>query len=223
MATRMGAPWAPVCARQADAPLLNAGACRAKPRGGCDGRIAQLVEQLTLNQRVQGSSPCAPTIDIFEIKDTFGTVVFRRRTALRFADPMRTRQTNKLPSPVVAPRRQLPSNRMPHIGEDLVGHPSRARRRSLDRLGKLRGQTQVEAHRPRSTRLDGPRGPTLDDTRHDETQLGGTSRPSTRSYHSWVPELSKRPAGKQQAPALRTRPPHGHIRSPTICGGWPPA
>jgi hypothetical protein len=23
-----------------------------------------LVEQLTLNQRVQGSSPCAPTIDI---------------------------------------------------------------------------------------------------------------------------------------------------------------
>jgi hypothetical protein len=25
------------------------------------GRIAQLVEQLTLNQRVQGSSPCAPT------------------------------------------------------------------------------------------------------------------------------------------------------------------
>jgi hypothetical protein len=29
-----------------------------------DGRIAQLVEQLTLNQRVQGSSPCAPTIEI---------------------------------------------------------------------------------------------------------------------------------------------------------------
>ena len=26
--------------------------------GGC---IAQLVEQLTLNQRVHGSSPCAPT------------------------------------------------------------------------------------------------------------------------------------------------------------------
>ena len=26
-----------------------------------DGRIAQMVEQLTLNQRVQGSSPCAPT------------------------------------------------------------------------------------------------------------------------------------------------------------------
>jgi hypothetical protein len=27
------------------------------------GRIAQLVEQLTLNQRVLGSSPSAPTID----------------------------------------------------------------------------------------------------------------------------------------------------------------
>ncbi len=28
------------------------------------GRIAQLVEQLTLNQRVQGSNPCAPTNEI---------------------------------------------------------------------------------------------------------------------------------------------------------------
>ena len=26
------------------------------------GCVAQLVEQLTLNQRVQGSSPCSPTI-----------------------------------------------------------------------------------------------------------------------------------------------------------------
>ena len=39
----------------------------AKPRAPGEilprhsGRIAQLVEQLTLNQRVQGSSPCAPT------------------------------------------------------------------------------------------------------------------------------------------------------------------
>ena len=30
-------------------------------RVGLVGRIAQVVEQLTLNQRVQGSSPCAPT------------------------------------------------------------------------------------------------------------------------------------------------------------------
>ena len=58
-----GNQHAPVCAGQAGAPLLNAGPCREKPRGGCDGRIAQLVEQLTLNQRVQGSSPCAPTIE----------------------------------------------------------------------------------------------------------------------------------------------------------------
>ena len=28
-----------------------------------DGRLAQLVEQLTLNQRVVGSSPTAPTIE----------------------------------------------------------------------------------------------------------------------------------------------------------------
>src|SRR5262249_38925550 len=37
-------------ARSAESPLRES------------GRIAQLVEQLTLNQRVQGSSPCAPTI-----------------------------------------------------------------------------------------------------------------------------------------------------------------
>src|SRR5580693_7603323 len=35
---------------------------RARLSGlGPRGRIAQLVEQLTLNQRVQGSNPCAPT------------------------------------------------------------------------------------------------------------------------------------------------------------------
>ena len=35
--------------------------------GGFDGRIAQLVEQLTLNQRVLGSSPSAPTIETPDI------------------------------------------------------------------------------------------------------------------------------------------------------------
>src|SRR5262249_3556581 len=39
-------------ARSAESPLSES------------GRIAQLVEQLTLNHRVQGSSPCAPT-DVF--------------------------------------------------------------------------------------------------------------------------------------------------------------
>jgi hypothetical protein len=39
-------------------------AALAGDRGGISGRIAQLVEQLTLNQRVPGSSPGAPTIDV---------------------------------------------------------------------------------------------------------------------------------------------------------------
>ena len=39
--------------------------------GSRKGRIAQLVEQLTLNQRVQGSNPCTPTIDIRLIKFSF--------------------------------------------------------------------------------------------------------------------------------------------------------
>jgi hypothetical protein len=30
-------------------------------RAGSGGCVAQLVEQLTLNQRVQGSNPCTPT------------------------------------------------------------------------------------------------------------------------------------------------------------------
>jgi hypothetical protein len=43
-------------------PLVQdrTGAGRAQSERAA-GRIAQLVEQLTLNQRVQGSSPCAPT------------------------------------------------------------------------------------------------------------------------------------------------------------------
>ena len=36
------------------------------------GRIAQLVEQLTLNQRVQGSNPCAPTNKINDLCDCNG-------------------------------------------------------------------------------------------------------------------------------------------------------
>ena len=50
------------------------------------GRIAQLVEQLTLNQRVQGSNPCAPTN---EIKDLDRSRQHPENSILD-ADPMRT-------------------------------------------------------------------------------------------------------------------------------------
>src|SRR4029077_8530415 len=53
-------------------PSLDSGnslCYRTEPfRGGIFGRIAQLVEQLTLNQRVPGSSPGAPTKYINKIK-----------------------------------------------------------------------------------------------------------------------------------------------------------
>ena len=39
----------------------------SRSEGDWFGRIAQLVEQLTLNQRVQGSSPCAPTNDFNDL------------------------------------------------------------------------------------------------------------------------------------------------------------
>ena len=51
--------------------------CRARGGGhgiGRVGRIAQSVEQLTLNQRVLGSSPSAPTI--------FGDVAERLKAAV---------------------------------------------------------------------------------------------------------------------------------------------
>jgi hypothetical protein len=51
-----------------------------------DGRIAQLVEQLTLNQRVHGSSPCAPTIEIKDLASFFTAVNarFDSKVSLRF-------------------------------------------------------------------------------------------------------------------------------------------
>ena len=39
----------------------------ATPASLMDGRIAQVVEQLTLNQRVVGSSPTAPTKDFKDL------------------------------------------------------------------------------------------------------------------------------------------------------------
>ena len=45
-----------------------------------EGRIAQLVEQLTLNQRVIGSSPIAPTIPSSE-----GSIESRREAAFRLS------------------------------------------------------------------------------------------------------------------------------------------
>ncbi len=48
------------------------------------GRIAQLVEQLTLNQRVQGSNPCAPTT-LRNISTDFEVLRISVRTRLSFA------------------------------------------------------------------------------------------------------------------------------------------
>ena len=48
------------------------------PARGRPGRIAQLVEQLTLNQRVQGSSPCAPTIPESWVPVRMGVATPRR-------------------------------------------------------------------------------------------------------------------------------------------------
>ena len=62
--------------------------------GQFDGRIAQLVEQLTLNQRVQGSSPCAPTIEINDL-GCFPSAgrYHRANTGLTGAGPLAQPQT----------------------------------------------------------------------------------------------------------------------------------
>ena len=60
-----------------------------------DGRIAQLVEQLTLNQRVLGSSPSAPTIKNPRLVRGFFVCGFRRAALFRWgavsahSDPQR--------------------------------------------------------------------------------------------------------------------------------------
>ena len=70
---RTGHPWGPCFVRlptgQAVEPMLHARTARLRRR--FDGRIAQLVEQLTLNQRVLGSSPSAPTIETLDIAEEF--------------------------------------------------------------------------------------------------------------------------------------------------------
>ncbi len=40
-----------------------------------DGCVAQLVEQLTLNQRVQGSNPCTPTNDFSHLAETISCTI----------------------------------------------------------------------------------------------------------------------------------------------------
>ena len=75
-------------------PLASAGLCNpghacyrpAWLSGWADGRIAQLVEQLTLNQRAVGSSPTAPTNEI-KVLEANQTGLRRSRNS---ADPMRT-------------------------------------------------------------------------------------------------------------------------------------
>jgi hypothetical protein len=49
-----------------------------------DGCVAQLVEQLTLNQRVQGSNPCTPTnlFKIIEIQNGTAGLAYRRAEPL---------------------------------------------------------------------------------------------------------------------------------------------
>jgi hypothetical protein len=60
--------------------LLSHAAWRSS--GGIFGRIAQLVEQLTLNQRVKGSSPFAPTnkhkyiSNLFDVAPDAATALF---------------------------------------------------------------------------------------------------------------------------------------------------
>src|SRR5262249_8007126 len=61
------------------------------PRSGrlAGGRIAQLVEQLTLNQRVQGSSPCAPTIQYSSANTRLRLVGSQGRPSpARLCDPL---------------------------------------------------------------------------------------------------------------------------------------
>jgi hypothetical protein len=58
-----------------------------EPGGHWCGRIAQLVEQLTLNQRAQGSSPCAPTNDFSVLYSILSTQDVQQFFCGPHADP----------------------------------------------------------------------------------------------------------------------------------------
>jgi hypothetical protein len=62
----------PAFAGQRRTALLHDPRLRGVARGRHSGRIAQLVEQLTLNQRVLGSSPSAPTKSRPDFNNLFG-------------------------------------------------------------------------------------------------------------------------------------------------------
>ena len=64
------------------------------------GRIAQLVEQLTLNQRVQGSSPCAPTNFPSE-RQWFAITYQVKYYCLARAEPDNDRTFSALPHPAI--------------------------------------------------------------------------------------------------------------------------
>ena len=61
---RVDCPWVGRChGRGGEVSMIRkAGPISQADHARVKGRIAQVVEQLTLNQRVQGSSPCAPTV-----------------------------------------------------------------------------------------------------------------------------------------------------------------
>jgi hypothetical protein len=56
-----------------------------------------LVEQLTLNQRVQGSSPCAPTIEIKDLRTIDGGGLDRYWLAV--SEIFLTRLRSRVPGP----------------------------------------------------------------------------------------------------------------------------
>jgi hypothetical protein len=57
---------------------------------------SEILEQRTLNQRVVGSSPTAPTIEIIEIADLFGTVKERTYVPASLSDQPMTNETGRI-------------------------------------------------------------------------------------------------------------------------------
>jgi hypothetical protein len=98
------------------------------------GRIAQLVEQLTLNQRVPGSSPGAPTN---KIKDIANGAIGRSRASICEASSSSSLVPGScLFSPPLSDRRQARSNPRPDRRSFRVRSTETLRRRSSARAGK---------------------------------------------------------------------------------------
>jgi hypothetical protein len=123
--------------------------CLTFAKVGGLGRIAQLVEQLTLNQRVQGSNPCAPTIFLKNLAAVAIFIPMRRAAVIPTKWPILfSRQTFDVGTAAGIPG---PYQEREHgsLVDTLTASSAASEQQSVvnDALNQLRREQQLEQRR----------------------------------------------------------------------------